>query len=364
MIIIKNQKINKLKLSKINPWYITKVGIGSAIAIFLAEMLGLSYSPSAGIITLLTIQNTKKETLKVSLKRVISFLLAVLISFILFSSLGYNAWVFGAFVFLFAALSYIFELKDGISMNAVLVTHFLAARRFDRSLFVNEVMILAIGMGLGILINMFMPNYKEEILKKQHLLEEEMKKVLKSMAFALKDKKACLIQDETQINMRKSKDISGLSDQTEDQIIIDFRDLDILIEELIKKAYDDAGNTLLSNTRYMISYLEMRKHQIEVLKAISRNITKIPVLLKQSIPLSEFYEKTADSFHEMNSVKGLLKDLDKLYANYKQDNLPVTREEFEYRAVLFQILQETEYFLRIKRNFVLELEKNKYWNTK
>ena len=85
---------------------------------------------------------------------------------------------------------------------------------------------------------------------------------------------------------------------------------------------------------------------------------EIPVLLKQSIPLADFIDKTADSFHEMNNVKELLVDIDDLYMKYKEDKLPVSRDEFEYRAVLFRILKEFEYFLQIKRNFILELEKD------
>ena len=159
-----------------------KVGIGSAIAIIVAETLGLMYSPSAGIITLLTVQNTRKETLLIASKRIVSFLMAVIISYIMFGSLGYNAWVFGGFVLVFVALSYLFDLKDGISMNAVLMTHFLIEKRVDWQIFVNEAMILGIGMGIGIVINLIMPNYKKKIMFKQHLLEEEMKKILKSMA--------------------------------------------------------------------------------------------------------------------------------------------------------------------------------------
>jgi uncharacterized membrane protein YgaE (UPF0421/DUF939 family) len=327
-----------------------KVGIGSALAIVVAETLGLMFSPSAGIITLLTVQNTRKETLLIASKRIVSFLMAVIISYTMFGSLGYNAWVFGGFVLVFVALSDLFNLKDGISMNAVLMTHFLIERRVDWQIFLNEAMILGIGMGIGIVVNLIMPNYKKKILLKQHILEEEMRKILKTMSRALKDKKACLMQE-------APYDISFYNDEQEtDVIVIDFRQLDRLIDELISRAYEDAGNTLLSDTRYLISYLEMRKNQIEVLKVIGRNIMDIPVLLKQSIPLADFLEKTSDSFHEMNNVKGLLEDLNQLSLRYKEDKLPVSREEFEYRAVLFQLLNELEYFLQIKRSFVLDLE--------
>jgi len=373
--IFRKDNIKKVQLNKVNPWYIFKAGIGSAIAIILAELFGLSYSPSAGIITLLTIQNTKKETLSIAAKRIISFLLAVTVSYLLFNGFGYNPWVFGIFVLIFAGLSNLFNLKEGISMNSVLMTHFLIEKRMDPQLFFNEVMILGIGMGIGVAVNMFMPSYRKEIFIKQYLLEIEFKKVLRAMAFALKNKKACLIQDFSDDLPNKEKPVftgieteSGISDQgslNNENIIINFRDLETLLEELLHKAYEDAGNRLLSDTRYLITYLEMRKHQIEVLKDISRDISNIPVLLKQSIPLADFLNRIADSFHEMNNAKGLLEDLKNLYNHYKQDKLPTTREEFEYRAVLYQILKELEYFLLIKRNFVIDIEKKNmktYWN--
>src|SRR5690606_27697528 len=150
---IRNMNLSKIKLNKINPLFVLKVGIGSAVAIIVAETLGLMYSPSAGIITLLTVQNTKKETLLVASKRIISFLMAVVISYIMFSAFGYNPCVFGCFVLVFVGLSYLFNLKDGISMNAVLMTHFLIEQRVDWQMFVNEAMILGIGMGIGIILN-------------------------------------------------------------------------------------------------------------------------------------------------------------------------------------------------------------------
>lgn len=315
-----------------------KAGIGSAIAIIIAEALGFLYSPSAGIITLLTIQETKKETIKVASKRFISFLMAVAISYILFNGFGYNPLVFGAFILIFVGLSNLFDLKDGISMNAVLMTHFLVEERFDLSMILNEVAILAIGMAIGIIVNLIMPNYKKQIFVKQRMLEDEMRKTISTMAQALKDK------------VRK--------------IQVDFTCLDELLEELLQKAYEDAGNRLLTDTRYLISYLEMRKHQVEVLKDISQNINEIPVLLKQSIPIALFLESTAESFHELNNAIDLLEDLDELLVHYRQEDLPESRDEFEHRAILFKILKDLEYFLLIKRNFVLDLEKNdikSYW---
>ena len=47
-----------------------KTGIGAVIAMIIAKELGLSYWVSAGIITILSIQSTKRESLKIAIKRI------------------------------------------------------------------------------------------------------------------------------------------------------------------------------------------------------------------------------------------------------------------------------------------------------
>ena len=153
----------KKNIKKVNVLYLIKAGLGSALAIILADRLGFIYSPSAGIITLLTLQNTKKETILIALKRVEAFILAVIITYFLFTSIGYTPIAFGLFVFLFVAGCILFKLKDGIAMNSVLMTHFLIEQRMDVSLFINEIALLAIGMGIGIALNLLMPKNKEKI---------------------------------------------------------------------------------------------------------------------------------------------------------------------------------------------------------
>ncbi len=145
---------------------------------------------------------------------------------------------------------------------------------------------------------------------------------------------------------------------------VDFLQLELRLEALLQNAYEEAGNTLLNDTKYLIAYLEMRKLQLEVLKDIKAKIEEIPVLLKQTYPIAAFIDQIAESFHELNNIEGLLFAMDQLKDDYRKEELPKNREEFEYRAALFQILKELEYFLWIKRNFILEIERKNiktYW---
>ena len=72
-----------------------KIAIGSVISIFLADMMGLSYSTSAGIITLLTIQDTSRETIAISAKRIGAFLVAAVLSYVVFQFFGYHVFSYG-----------------------------------------------------------------------------------------------------------------------------------------------------------------------------------------------------------------------------------------------------------------------------
>lgn len=313
----------KNKLKEINIFFLLKTGIGSAIAILLASKLGLAYSASAGIITLLTIQNTKKETIFIASKRMIAFMVAVIIAFIMFSGFGYTSIAFGIFVFVFVATCNMFGLQDGIAMNAVLTTHFLIEKTMAFSFIMNEVYILLIGMSIGIGLNLIMPKNRNKLQEQQIMIEENIKRVLKEMANVLRG-------SEQEIKISQ---------------------LEIDLAKLLDHAYEDAGNRFLSDTKYLISYLEMRKVQVSVLKNIKGDIKKLNEVLPQTHLVAEYIDKVSGLFHERNDVKELVKDLEELYEFFRNESLPTYRGEFENRAILFLILKEIEYFLEIKRDF-------------
>lgn len=324
------------RFKNLNFLLLLKTGIGSAVSIFLANRFNLLYSASAGIITLLTIQNTKIETISITVKRIISFFIAVVIAFIIFTKLGYTSAAFGGFIFIFVAISNFLGLQDGISMNAVLTTHFLIEKRIDAPFILNEILLLIIGMGIGVLLNLIMPKNMDKIKKEQIIIEDRMRNILMCMSNVLKGNKDCLV----------------CNDYKEG---IDLKSLDGLLERLIEKAYEEAGNTLLVETKYQISYLEMRKLQIVVLKDIYKNIEEIHNILPQSIEVSKYIEKVSEEFHELNNVEALIIELEELYSFFRREDLPITREEFENRAILFNILNDLESFLEIKRSFILKI---------
>lgn len=77
-------------MNKINTLKIIKLSLGSSLAIFIAWLLNLEYSMVAGVIVLLTVKNTKKETLKGTIGKIYGFFLCTIFSYLCFNTLGYH----------------------------------------------------------------------------------------------------------------------------------------------------------------------------------------------------------------------------------------------------------------------------------
>lgn len=317
-----------------------RIGVGSALAIMIAGAFGLLYNTSAGIVTLLTIQDTKKETLSITLKRLVAFLLALILGSLSFALFGYNPIAFGMFLLLFVTGCSIFGLEDGISMSAVLMTHFYMQGKIDMPLILNEFLLLVIGMSIGIVLNLFIRSREKEIKEDQKVIDHLIRDILDKIAMGLLDNTKEGYENSIFLPLEEELDISS------------------------KKAYDGANNTLLSDTKYYIEYMEMRKNQSHVLMTIYNHSKKISFVPKQAYPISKFISYVSESFHEYNNAEELLKELEKLYEFFSKEPLPKDREEFESRAVLYQTLSELEYFLKIKRDFAIGLTEKQveiYW---
>jgi uncharacterized membrane protein YgaE (UPF0421/DUF939 family) len=78
---------------------------------------------------------------------------------------------------------------------------------------------------------------------------------------------------------------------------------------------------------------------------------KIKVLHPFAKDISDYVKILANDIGLYDRATGQLKRLDLLMQYYKQAQLPQTRDEFELRSSLYQILQEIESFLLVKVDF-------------
>lgn len=317
-----------------------KLSIGVPTAMVVAGTFGLNYATSAGIITLLTVQDTKKETLTISVKRIIAFILMTVLCFGIFKTVGYHIPAYALFLCPFLFLCFCLKLDAAITMNAVLASHYLAGGDMNTGAIANEASIFLIGAGIGMAVNLFMPENIHKIRAEQEKIDGAMRQILKRMSIYL---------------CREDK-----SDYTGEC----FAQVDRLLLSMEKEARLRIQNTFTKGDTYFINYMQMRMKQCEVLKDIYDSIKQLDFVPVQARALSQFLEQVSDSFHEKNNVEKLETDLQFMRGTYKISELPKDRQEFENRAILMQITRDLGRLLQIKKEFILNLteeEQKKYW---
>ena len=144
-----------------------KIAIGASLAIYIAEYLQLEYAASAGIITLLSVLTTKWGTLKLSLLRILTFLITAAGCWLILQYVR-GDWIgFGIFLFFMVGLCELTGLRNTLSVNAVIATHILAAQDFSVDFLLNEFFLVLIGVGLAFVLNLFNGNraHKKMLIK-------------------------------------------------------------------------------------------------------------------------------------------------------------------------------------------------------
>lgn len=300
---------------------------GSVAAVLLSVAVGLQFAYAAGIITLLTIQDTKRETVRIAIKRVVIFFIMTVLSAAIFPLAGYHVWAFGIVLIPYLACCIVLDMKEAIAPIAVLCTHYISAASCSTSMILNEFLILVIGAGVGILLNLFMPDSRRRLVEYRCMVDDKMVHILKRMSLYME---------------RENK-----SDYTGECFV----ELDRLLDDLKKEALYYMNNHFLGENDYYYEYMQMRARQCGILKRVYSDIVRLTTTPQQTKALSEFVGRIADEFAEDNDVKGLLEELGTLRESYTVSELPKSREEFENRAMLYHIMEDMRVFLEIKREF-------------
>ena len=326
--------LEKLKFSKV-----LRIAIGSSIAIFVAETIGLEYSTSAGIITFLTVQDTKKETLKLAVKRLLSYFVTILLAMVFLHG-SYDYMKFGLFMLCLVGISYVAGWDGAISVNAVIGTLFLMKSSFEFSFALNELILVLIGSAFGVIVNLYIPKKDKRILKDINRLENQMSTILAQM----------------------SEDIETLSQRGKGDRQLE--ELEKALDKTISKAYHNFNNTLRQHSTYFISYLEMRKQQCVILQGIRDSIYAMTQVPEQAELIAAFTSHIGETIHQKDNVSELQELLQMIFEHMERNPLPTTHREFENHAYLFHIVKDFEEFVLVKKEFVEDLTPEQieiYW---
>ncbi|HEM4981107.1 TPA: aromatic acid exporter family protein [Streptococcus suis] len=303
-----------------------KLIFATVLAIYLATVLGLSYTTAAGIIAILSVLDTRKSSFKMARNRLFSTLLALTIAVLTFALFGFGIWTLGIYLALYVPLAYRFNWEAGIAPSTVLVTHLLLEQDISLIFLGNELALFLIGAGLALLFNLYMPSQEKKIQAYHDQVEDLLKQILlRFEAFLLNG------------DGRNEAELITQLDQT--------------LEQALKVVYLDRHNQLFQQINYQVHYFEMRAAQNKILRTMAGNINKCLLEGRENVILSSLFERAAQQLSRENSAKELLLDIELFHATFRERPLPQTREEFETRATLFQLLHDMEAFIRLKVDF-------------
>lgn len=304
-----------------------KMAISATIAIFIAQGFKLEFAVTAGVIAILSIQNTKREALIIGARRIISATIAVILSYLLYVLLGNNPLVFGIVLLIFIPIAKKLKIEEGIAVGAVLSTHLLVNNNIDLGWIVNEEAITFIGIGVASLFNLYMPSLDDKFNENKETIEKLYRDIISDMAKSLVTK-AIPVNEKKRLGKVES-----------------------LVEDTRSLAYKINNNNLFKKNLYFVDYIEMRSKQLETIKRMMSHFSRFSITYDQTLIMSKFTENIANNIYADNDCVELICKLNNLRNNYKEMQLPKTRDEFENRAMLFQFLNDLEDFLLIKKEF-------------
>lgn len=319
-----------------------KIGIGSSLAIFIAKQLHLDNAVSAGTITLLTLLGTKWDTVKLSVFRLITFGISIVISCFLSMYIHNTTIAFGIFVFLTVLVAEILGWRTTISVNAVAGAHLFISGDFSPTNIYNEFLLVMIGILLAIILNLFHDNenHKLSMVADMRKTEIDLRDILKDIAAYL----------------RQPTDSSDVWTK--------IKNLESRLQKYIRDAYEYQDNTFSSHPVYYIDYFEMRYDQVQVLHSLHYSMQQISTVPRQANLIADYILYLTDYVVEKHHPEQQEERLHRILEGMKKDDLPKTREEFESRALLFHILMDLESFLKYKKQFVEKLDDKqmkRYW---
>ncbi len=307
---------------------VIKMALAGVITSLVTKALNLDYWITAGILAVLSTQLTKRESFIIAGKRIGGTILGLVLSFLMFYLFGQHFWVFAIIILLFAFASFLLQIPEGIVPVLVLISHILEADQLQFKVFLNEFLIMGIAIVVVLILDLIYPKQTEKEFKR---FTSEIDQLLQEHIIVL----ARFVNDEIQ----------------SDEAYLSYTKLD----ERFKHTYNEATlldkDLLFSKSTGYLSYLQMRNEQIKHLDHIYQHALKLETKHQYATQIKTFLMDLSEDIGYDDKASSQLEKLNEFKEYFKGTKLPQTRAEFETRAMLYQMLNEIEYFLEVKIQF-------------
>ncbi|MBR6399825.1 MAG: hypothetical protein IKS17_01195 [Firmicutes bacterium] len=325
-------------MKKINFNRVIRIAVGSTLSFFVCHMLGIQNSASAAVITLLSVRDTKKDTLSDVVKRFFSYLFSMVTAFLLFTAIGYNAPAFFLFMLILVSVCYKLNWLNTLSSSTVVVTHFLLQQSFAPDFVLDEIFLVIVGTSAAILSNLMFSDNSDELRRKMEYIESDLKSFLHRMERFLLGTEP--LPDKDWLHF--------ISAHLEDGARAGL--------EYTKNVFDDSA--------YYHEYMTMRQNQLDTLIRIYESLERLRNDFPLKEDISEIFRRLADNVNKRECFVYNRPLIAGVISKYKKLPLPTGMTEMINMAALMDILNELLYFSDLKMTFVEHLtpkQKERYY---
>ena len=303
-----------------------KTAIGAALAIAIAQYFELHFFTAAGILTILSVQSTKKKSIHAVYTRIVASLIGMLLAFLFFETFGYLPIVFGVMLVLFIPIIVSLKVSEGFISSVVIIMHLYTKANFTTALLVNEVYIMLIGFGVGLAVNIYMPDISNRLNSYRIQIEENYQTIFAEIANYLRNGDT-LWDGKELINSIK------------------------VLNEAKALAFQDVENHLTRRENLYYIYFDMREKQLEIIERVLPKMTALPAITEQSILVADFLEDLSSHVHSGNTAASYREKLEQVKADFAKMALPTSHDTFLAQAALYQFIEEMDAYLEIKQAF-------------
>lgn len=194
----------------------------------------------------------------------------------------------------------------------------------------HELTAILIGIGVALLVNLYMPNATKELNVFKEQIEHNFQTILAELA----------------IYLRAGDHLWDGKEMMETPA---------LLEKAQALALRYAENQLTRQDDRYYAYFRIREKQFEIIERLLPIVTSLPRTVEQGRRIATFLEELSAAVSDRNTTDIFFSRLRKMRAAFRDMPLPETREEFEARAALHHFCNEIEQYLlqKSQMNFSL-----------
>ena len=304
---------------------VVKTAIATLISIQIAYIVGLPSPQSAGLLAILGVEVTRKRSLRTISARFFASIVGLLFACGLFALFGFHYWVLAVFVLFGFPLIVKSSFKEGIVTSSVVVFRVFGEGALSVHTILTQVELLVIGLGSAMVVNMiYMPKGGEQMIEIRHNVDGLFAVIFHRVALTLRD--PTYVWDGSEI-IEAGK----------------------AIKEGSLAANRAMENQMVHPDQAWNIYFYMRKEQLDLILVMMQRIADVYQKLPQADLVAELFEQLSHDVTEEMYTGRTEVLLEELEQDFKEMDLPTTREEFEIRSSILQLCRELSLYLKIAK---------------